>query len=142
MSKFICSYFEQYLFRGDQFSEAGLNGALMKRKNNTKSNNRYKKIWEQLSIAKVLEAHFGLDLKCLFRPNPNLFKSCSLLRARGNVHVPDLGSAEPEGALVLSSGGRFQEVKNNAKTIKPSGQNWSQWLMRGRRLSEVVIIGF
>ena len=36
--------------------------------------------------------------------------------------VPDLGSAEPEGTLVLSSGGRFQEVKNNAKTIKPSGQ--------------------
>ena len=24
--------------------------------------------------------------------------------------------------LVLSSGGRLQEVKNNAKTIKPSGQ--------------------
>ena len=44
--------------------------------------------------------------------------------------------------LVLSSGGRLQEVKNNAKTIKPSGQNWSQWLMRGRRLPEVVIIGF
>ena len=40
---------------------------------------------EQLSIAKVLEAQFGLDLKCLFRPNPNLFKSCSLLRARGSV---------------------------------------------------------
>ena len=28
-------YFEQYLFRGAQFSEAGLNGALMKRTNNT-----------------------------------------------------------------------------------------------------------
>ena len=77
---------------------------------------------EQLTIGKVLKAHFGLDLKCLFRPNPNLFKSCSLLRARGSVHVPDLGSAEPEGALVLSSGSRLQEVKNNAKTIKPSGQ--------------------
>ena len=38
------------------------------------------------------------------------------------MHVPDLGSAEPEGALVLSSGSRLQEVKNNAKTIKPSGQ--------------------
>jgi len=25
-------YFEQYLFRGAQFSEAGLNGALMKKK--------------------------------------------------------------------------------------------------------------
>ena len=40
---------------------------------------------EQLSIAKVLEAQFGLDLKCLFRPNPYLFKSSSLLRARGSV---------------------------------------------------------
>ena len=29
---FILFYFEQYLFRGAQFSEAGLNGALMKRK--------------------------------------------------------------------------------------------------------------
>ena len=77
---------------------------------------------EQLSIAKVLEAQFGLDLKCLSRPNPNLFKSCSLLRVRGSVNVPDLGSPEPEGALVLSSGSRLQEVKNNAKTIKPSGQ--------------------
>ena len=56
--------------------------------------------------------------------------------------VPDLGSAEPEETLVLSPGGRFQEVKNNAKTIKPSGQNWSQWLMRRRRLPEVVITGF
>ena len=40
---------------------------------------------EQLSIAKVLEAQFGLDLKCGSRPNPNLFKSCSLLRAGGSV---------------------------------------------------------
>ena len=41
MSKFIYSYFEQYLVRGAQFSEAGLNGALMKRKKkNTKNNNR------------------------------------------------------------------------------------------------------
>ena len=39
----------------------------------------------QLSIAKVLEAQFGFDVKCLFRPNPNLFKSCSLLRARGSI---------------------------------------------------------
>ena len=53
------------------------------------------------------------------------------------MNVPDLGSPEPEGALALSSGGRFQEVKNNAKTIKPFGQNWSQWLMRGRRLPEL-----
>ena len=40
---------------------------------------------EQLSIAKVLEAQFGVDLKCLFRPSPNLFKLCWLLRARGSV---------------------------------------------------------
>ena len=63
-------YFEQYLFRGAQFSEAGLNGALMKSKNNTKNNNRLKKM-EQLSKEKVLEAQFGLDLKRLFRPNQN-----------------------------------------------------------------------
>ena len=36
MSKFIYSYFEQYLVRGAKFSEAGLNGALMKRKNNNR----------------------------------------------------------------------------------------------------------
>ena len=97
---------------------------------------------EQLSIAKVLKAQFGFDLNCLFRPNPNFIKSCSLLRARGSVFQILACSAEPEGALVFSSGGRFQEVKNNAKTIKRSGQNWSQWLMRRRRLPEVVIIGF
>ena len=78
-------YFEQYLFRGAQFSDAGLNGALIKRKKQHKKQQQIKKKTEQLSIAKVLEAQFGLDLKCLFRPNPNLFKSCSLLRARGSV---------------------------------------------------------
>ena len=56
---------------------------------------------EQLSIAKVLEAQFGLDLKCLFRPNPNLFKSCSLLRARGSV-FQSFALLNLEGALVLS----------------------------------------
>ena len=35
---FILFYFEQYLFRGAQFSEAGLNGALMKIKNTKDSN--------------------------------------------------------------------------------------------------------
>ena len=52
-------YFEQYLFRGAQFSEAGLNGALMKKKNN---NNKtiIDKTLEQASIAEVLEAQFGL----------------------------------------------------------------------------------
>ena len=33
---FLYFYFEQYLFRSAQFSDAGLNGALMKRKNNKK----------------------------------------------------------------------------------------------------------
>ena len=33
---FILFYFEQYLFKGAQFNEAGLNGALVKRKTNTK----------------------------------------------------------------------------------------------------------
>ena len=37
MSKFIYSYFEQYLVRGAQFSEAGLNGALMKEKTTQKT---------------------------------------------------------------------------------------------------------
>ena len=37
---FFLFYFEQYLFRVTQFREAGLNGALTKRKNNTKNNNR------------------------------------------------------------------------------------------------------
>ena len=38
---YLFIYFEQYLFRGAQFSEAGFNEALMKRKkNNTKNNNR------------------------------------------------------------------------------------------------------
>ena len=39
----ILFYIEQSLVRDTQFSEAGLNGALMKRKNNTKNNNRSKK---------------------------------------------------------------------------------------------------
>ena len=43
--------------RGAQFSEAGLNGALMKRKKQPKHNNKYK--MEQLSITKVLEAHLA-----------------------------------------------------------------------------------
>ena len=36
----ILFHFKQYLVRGAQFSEAGLNGALMKRKKNTKDSNR------------------------------------------------------------------------------------------------------
>ena len=41
---YLFIYFEQYLVRDAQFSEAGLNGALMKKKQNkkknTKNNNR------------------------------------------------------------------------------------------------------
>ena len=36
----ILFYFKQYLVRGAQFSEAGLKGALVKRKNDTKDNFR------------------------------------------------------------------------------------------------------
>ena len=36
---FLFFYFEQYLFRGAEFNEAGLNGALVKRKTNTKDSN-------------------------------------------------------------------------------------------------------
>ena len=53
-------YFEQYLFRGAQFSEAGLNGALMKKNNNNNNKTIIDKTLEQLSIAEVLEAQFGL----------------------------------------------------------------------------------
>ena len=51
---------------------------------------------EELSIAKVLEAQFGLDLKCLLRPNLNLFKSRWLQGQSGRVfRVPDLDSGRP-----------------------------------------------
>ena len=40
IAQLILFYFKQYLVRGAQFSEAGLNGDLMKRKNNTKDNFR------------------------------------------------------------------------------------------------------
>ena len=64
---------------------------------------------EQLSIAKVLEAQFGLDLKCLFRPNPNLLKSCSLLRARGSVLSP-LNLKEPWYLVVQASSRRSKSL--------------------------------
>ena len=53
---FMYIYFKQYLVRGVQFSEAGLNRALMKKK--------IRKM-VQLSITKVMEGQLGLDLKCL-----------------------------------------------------------------------------
>ena len=83
-----------------------MNGALMKRKKTTQKTITDKKKLEQLSIAKVLEVQFGLVLKCLFRPNPNLFKSCSLLRARGRVFqiLAPLNLKEPWYLVVRASG--------------------------------------
>ena len=109
---YLFIYFEQYLFRGAQFSEAGLNGALMKRKKTTQKKITDKKELEQLSITKVLEAQFGLDLKCLFRPKPNLFKSCSLLRARGRVFqiFTPLNLKEPWYLVVRASGRRNKSL--------------------------------
>ena len=40
---FFYFYFEQYLFRGAQFSDAGLNGALIKRKKQHKKEQQIKK---------------------------------------------------------------------------------------------------
>ena len=61
---------------------------------------------EQLSIGKVLEAQFGLDLECLFRPNPNLFKSRLFLKARGSVFqiLAPLNLKEPWYLVVQASG--------------------------------------
>ena len=106
---FIYFYFEQYLFRSAQFSEAGLNGALMKRKKTTPKTITDKRKLEQPSIVEVLEAQFGLDLKCLFRPNPNLLKSCSLLRARGSVLSP-LNLKEPWYLVVQASSRRSKSL--------------------------------
>ena len=62
---FIFIYFKQYLVRGAQFSGAGLNGALTKKKQKTHTRQIKMKKLVQLSITKVREAHLGLDLKCL-----------------------------------------------------------------------------
>ena len=111
---YLFIYFEQYLFRGAQFSEAGLNGALTKRKKQHKKKITDKKKLEQLSIpvAKVLEAQFGLDLKWLFRPKPNLFKSCLLLRARGSAFqiLAPLNLKEPWYLVVRASGRRNKSL--------------------------------
>ena len=67
---------------------------------------------EQSSIAKVLEAQFGLDLKCPFRPNSSLFESCSNLRARGNVFqiLAALNLKEPWYLVVRASGRRSKSL--------------------------------
>ena len=63
---------------------------------------------EQLSIAKALEAQFGLDLKELFRPNPNVFKSCLLLTARERVfHILALHNLKDPWCLVVTASGRW-----------------------------------
>ena len=49
-----------------------MNGALMKRKKKTTQKTITDKKLEQLNIARVLGAQFGLNLKCLCRPNPNI----------------------------------------------------------------------
>ena len=88
-----------------------MNGVLMKRKKTTQNTITDKKL-EQLSIAKVLEAQFGLDLKCLFKPNPSLFKSCSLLRARGSVFqiLAPLNLKEPWYLVVRASDRRSKSL--------------------------------
>ena len=81
---------------------------------NEKKKNNTKKKLEQLSIpvAKVLEAQFGLDLKCLFRPKPNLFKSCLLLRARGSAFqiLAPLNLKEPWYLVVRARGRRNKSL--------------------------------
>ena len=53
----------EYLFRGVQFSEAGLNGALMKRKNSRK--NKHKKIGTT-KYGKSIEGSIWLGSKVPF----------------------------------------------------------------------------
>ena len=82
-----------------------------KKKTTQKTKTDLKKL-EQLSLAKALGAQFGLDLKCLFRPNPNLFKSCSLLRARRSVFqiLAPLNLKEPWFLVVRASGRRSKSL--------------------------------
>ena len=61
---FYFIYFEQYLFRGAQFSEAGLNVALVKRKNSTK-NKQIKKIGTT-KYGKSIEGSIWLGSKVPF----------------------------------------------------------------------------
>ena len=55
----------------------------------------------QLSITKVRKSNLGLDLKCLFKPNAN-FNNMVLTPQVQRKCIPDLGSAEPDIALILS----------------------------------------
>ena len=92
--------FKQYLFRECPVQRGWFEWGPDEKKN---QHIRQKKIFKkmvQLSITKlpVREAQLGLDLKCLFIPNANFLISCSEEAYR----VPDLGSAEPEGTLLLS----------------------------------------
>ena len=59
---------------------------------------------EQLSIAKGSVAQFGFDLKVPFKAKPKLIYIMCAPQFQGK-RVPDLGSAEPKGPLVLSCPG-------------------------------------
>ena len=61
---FIYFYFEQYLFGGAQFSDAGLNGALMKRKKQHKKQEQIKKIGTKYN--KSIEGSIWLGSKVPF----------------------------------------------------------------------------
>ena len=60
---FILFCFKQYLVRGAQFSEAGLNGALTSKKTTRLKTTKDKKEWFNLVLQKIVEAQFGLDPK-------------------------------------------------------------------------------
>ena len=68
---------------------------------------------EQLSIAKVLEAQFGVDLKGLFRPNPNVFKSCcssGAEKACSRYWLDLLNLKEPWCLVIIASGRQRQSL--------------------------------
>ena len=89
--------FKRCLVRGQgggQFSEAGLNGALMKKK-------RQRQKMVQLSITKSSGGSIWLRYKVPFKTRRKL-SNIMLAPQVQRKRVPDLGSAEPERALVLS----------------------------------------
>ena len=92
---------------------------------------------EQLSIAKVLEAQFGLDLKCLFRPNSNLFKSCLLLRARGSVFqiLAPLNLKEPWYLVVRA---RLWEDVHSSSGGRRSKSLWRVLYERKSRVAQFI----
>ena len=89
----------QYFYGNAQFSKACVNGALIKKKNNLQ-HNRNK---NSTVVYQVWDAQFGKDLKCLFRSDLTI--NTMLVPQVQEKRVPDLGSAEHEGALELSCPG-------------------------------------